>query len=190
MTKRDNHYEAAFEQYLRGWGVPYVAIDETRRSLVAQSADPSGGGEHESGRSIKNADFIVSPDSAVRYIVDVKGRRFPSGVKHKQYWTNWSTEDDLVGLRRWENFLGGNFQALLIFAFDLTADRSPLPVDRIFTFAKHRYAFLGVSLEDYLTESRIVSPRWRTFSMTAKRFREKATPIDELFGLLQPEPAS
>ena len=32
MAKRDNHYEAAFEAYLRARQVPYVAVDETKRS--------------------------------------------------------------------------------------------------------------------------------------------------------------
>ena len=35
MANRDNHYEAAFEEYLRGRGLPYVAVDEARRSLMA-----------------------------------------------------------------------------------------------------------------------------------------------------------
>ena len=34
MANRDNHYEAAFEAYLRSRGVPYIAVDEARRSLL------------------------------------------------------------------------------------------------------------------------------------------------------------
>ena len=37
---------------------------------------------------------------AVLGLVDVKGRRFPSGDEQKQYWKNWSTRDDLVSLAR------------------------------------------------------------------------------------------
>ena len=48
MANRDNHYEAAFEAYLRARGVPYVAVDEARRSVLADSS------------SIKSLDFIVS----------------------------------------------------------------------------------------------------------------------------------
>jgi hypothetical protein len=48
MANRDNHYEAAFEEYLRARGIPYVAVDEARRSLMAD------------GESIKSLDFIVS----------------------------------------------------------------------------------------------------------------------------------
>ena len=34
MSKRSNHYEAAFEAYLRELRAPYIAIDESRRSLI------------------------------------------------------------------------------------------------------------------------------------------------------------
>ena len=54
MANRDNHYEAAFEEYLRGRGVPYVAVDEAKRSVLSD------------GGSIKSLDFIVStPGPAV-----------------------------------------------------------------------------------------------------------------------------
>src|SRR5271157_4868305 len=73
MANRDNHYEAAFEEFLRSRGVPYVAVDEARRSVLAD------------GGSIKSLDFIVSTPSQVTWLVDVKGRRFPSGEEQKQY---------------------------------------------------------------------------------------------------------
>ena len=73
MANRDNHYEVAFEEYLRSRGTPYVAVDEARRSLLAD------------GESLKSLDFIVSA-SELTWLVDVKGRRFPSGDEQKQYW--------------------------------------------------------------------------------------------------------
>ena len=88
MANRDNHYEAAFEEYLRSRGVPYVAVDEARRSLMAD------------GESIKSLDFIVAAQGGAAWLVDVKGRRFPSGDEQKQYWKNWSTRDDLRSLAR------------------------------------------------------------------------------------------
>jgi hypothetical protein len=78
VANRDNHYEAAFEEYLRARGVPYVAVDEARRSLLS------------SGDSIKSLDFIVSAPGQVAWLVDVKGRRFPSGDGNKQYWKCFS----------------------------------------------------------------------------------------------------
>ena len=92
MANRDNHYEAAFEAYLRSRGVPYVAVDEAKRSLLSN------------GASIKSLDFIVSggvdisvcpaaggnvcSTRPITWLVDVKGRRFPSGDVQKQYWKN------------------------------------------------------------------------------------------------------
>ena len=91
MANRDNHYEAAFEEYLRVRGVPYVAVDEARRSLMAD------------GESIKSLDFIVSSSGPAVWLVDVKGRRFPSGDdESRHYWKNWSTRDDLKSLAHWE----------------------------------------------------------------------------------------
>src|SRR5690606_15377835 len=87
MANRDNRYEAAFEAYLRAKQVPYVADDETRRASLA--AD-----------SPKSLDYIVSAAHGAPWLVDVKGRLFPSG-EQRQYWKNWSTRDDLVSLAQW-----------------------------------------------------------------------------------------
>ena len=67
MANRNNHYEAAFEEFLRQRGVPYVAVDEARRSLLGGDA------------SLKSLDYIVSAPGELTWLVDVKGRKFPSG---------------------------------------------------------------------------------------------------------------
>lgn len=77
VANRDNHYEAAFEAYLRQRQIPYIAVDEAKRALVA------------GGESIKSLDFIVSAPGGGAWLVDVKGRRFPSGDDQKQYWKNF-----------------------------------------------------------------------------------------------------
>jgi hypothetical protein len=84
MANRDNHYEAAFEEYLRYRCVPYVAVDEAKRSLLAN------------GESIKSLDFIVSSPGEITWLVDVKGRRFPSGEDQKQYWKCFSKPQRLL----------------------------------------------------------------------------------------------
>jgi len=171
MANRNNHYEAAFEEYLRDWTIPYVAVDESRRSMP------------NTGESIKSLDFIVSPDSRMSWLVDIKGRRFPAGVKNKQYWKNWSTQDDLQSLARWETFFGTGFTALLVFAFEVVGDRSPLPSKGLFNYNRRLYAFLGVRLNDYLNLGRIISPRWQTVAMSAVDFRRTAKPVSELFAI-------
>jgi hypothetical protein len=170
VANRDNHYESAFEAYLRTARIPYVAVDEARRSLAGDG-------------TLKSLDFIVSPPGAVSWLVDVKGRKFPSGDEQKQYWKNWSPRDDLYSLTRWEQLFGEGFVGLLVFAYWLTADRSPLPADELFEHRDRRYAFLGVRLDDYAEHAREISESWDTVAMPTARFREVATPLPRLLEL-------
>ncbi len=168
MANRDNHYEAAFEEYLRQRGVPYVAVDEGRRSLLAD------------GESLKSLDFIVSSRGPITWLVDVKGRRFPSGDEQKQYWKNWSTRDDLRSLAQWEQLFGEGFCALFVFAYNIVGDRAPLPPERLFEHRGGLYGFVAVSLAEYAAHSRPISPRWDTVAVPAAEFRRLARPMDEL----------
>lgn len=167
MAKRNNHYELAFEAYLRGARIAYVAVDEQRRSLV-------GGG------SLKSLDFIVSPSDSVSLLVDIKGRRFPSGSRNKQYWRNWSTWDDLKSMARWQEKLGPGSCALFVFAYELVGPRSPVEPDKLFEFRQRWYAFLAVRVADYIQFSRPLSERWQTVSMPASLFRQAAFPFVDL----------
>lgn len=182
MANRDNHYELAFEEYLRWRRVPYVAVDEARRTLCddAHSADapaalddPAGG---TAAASIKSLDFIVSAPRGGSWLIDVKGRRFPSG-RQKQYWKNWSTRDDLVSLAHWQELFGGGFQAMFVFAYNVVGSRSPLPREQLFEYRDRLYAFLAVRLEDYSLHARPISPRWDTVAMPTGRFRAVAEPL-------------
>ena len=170
VANRDNHYESAFEEYLRGRGVPYVAVDEARRSLMAGAA------------SLKSLDFIVAA-GAVTWLVDVKGRHFPSGDEQKQYWKNWSTRDDLESLRRWELLFGEGFRGLFVFAYEILGDRAPLPADQLFVHRGRWYGFVGVELRDYSAHARPISPSWDTLAMPTADFRRLARPLDELVGM-------
>lgn len=167
MAKRDNHYEAAFEAYLRERRVAYVAVDEQRRSRTAAG-------------SLKNVDFLVSPADGATLLVDVKGRRFPSGAGHKQYWRNWTTWDDLRSLARWQDQLGDRSLALFCFVFHVVADRSPVAPERLFEHRGRRYAMLAVRAADYIRFARPLSAKWQTVSLPAALFRQAAVPFDEL----------
>jgi hypothetical protein len=169
MAKRDNHYEAAFEAYLQSRQVAYVAVDEARRSRIAAG-------------SLKNVDFLVSPADGATLLVDVKGRRFPSGLAHPQYWRNWSTWDDLRCLARWQEQFGTQSLALFGFVYHVVGDRSPVPADDLYWFRGERYAFLAVRAADYIRFARPLSAKWETVSMPAPLFRQAAAPFDELLG--------
>jgi hypothetical protein len=166
MAKRQNHYEAAFENYLRAAAAPYVAVDEARRALA-------------SGGSLKSLDFIVSPpEASPNWLVDVKGRRFPSGDIQKQYWKNWTTRDDLVSLARWETLFGDGFAGLFVFAYLVLGERAPLPTEMLHAFRDRLYAFVAVRLTDYAAWARPISTAWDTLAMPARRFRAHARPLD------------
>ncbi|HYW79333.1 MAG TPA: HYExAFE family protein [Thermoguttaceae bacterium] len=172
MANRDNHYEAAFEAYLRNRAVPYVAVDEAKRSVLGD------------GQSIKSLDFIVSSPGPTTWLADIKGRRFPSGEgKNLQYWKNWSPRDDLRGLARWESLFGAGFCGLLVFAYDVLGDRAPLPVEQLFEYRDHLYGFVAVRLADYAAHARDISPKWDTLAMPTAEFRRFAVPMEELLGL-------
>jgi len=170
MADRHNHYEAAFEAYLRQLRAPYIAVNEHRRSILPE------------GASIKSLDFIVPSAGLAVWLVDVKGRRFPTGQKTPQYWTNWCTQDELGSLDQWEQMFGLSFRGLLVFAYWVLAEKTPLPPEQLFCFRDQKYGFLGIPLLDYQAASRQRSPRWQTVSIPVEEFRRRARPVHELLG--------
>ena len=167
MAKRDNHYEAAFEAWLRLLRVPYVAVDESRRAAAG-------------GRSLKSLDFLVSPSQAAHnWLVDVKGRQFPTAGR--QYWRNWSTADELESLASWEELFGGPSKGLLVFAYNVVGDRAPLPAEELFSFHDALYGFVGIRLDHYTSFAKKLSTRWGTVTLPTDRFRSLARPVREFF---------
>lgn len=168
MANRDNHYESAFEAYLRSRNVPYVAVDEAKRSRLSN------------GASIKSLDFIVSAPGRITWLVDVKGRRFPSGETTAQYWKNWSTRDDLSSLTHWERLFGETFRGLFVFAYAVLGDRAPLPAEQLFEHRGKLYGFVATLLSDYAAKAHQISPKWDTVAMPTAEFRRLARPLAEL----------
>lgn len=170
MAKRENHYEAAFEAWLRWLRVPYVAVDESHRAAAV-----AAGRE----RTLKSLDFIVSPvGESVNWLVDVKGRQFPTAGR--QYWRNWSTADELESLAAWEELLGPRSMGLLVFAYNVVGEVSPLPADELFVHSNSLYAFVGIRLDHYASCAKPLSPRWGTVTLSVPQFRSLARPVREL----------
>jgi hypothetical protein len=186
MAIRSNHYEVAFEAYLRAHRIPYVAVDEQRRALLEQS-------------SIKSLDFIVHGPRGARFLVDIKGRRFPSGESppdggrskgHR--WENWCMEEDPASLNRWEEVFGAGYRSLLVFAYQVVDPAAASEFAELFEFRERQYAFLGVRAADYHAHERLRSPRWGTVSLPIGRFRRMARPFAEWLaaGEVDPVPGS
>jgi hypothetical protein len=165
VTRRHIHYEAAFEDYLRSRGLPYVAVDQQRKAIFA-------------GARIKSFDFLVYPPAGKAWLVDVKGRKFPYvGPSGKRYWENWVTLDDLEGLAQWQQAFGEEFEARLVFAYWLTTCGSRLPTAQVHSYQGQHYGFFSISLDDFAQHCRPRSSKWRTVALPVKLFRQLARPM-------------
>jgi len=164
---RSNHYEAAFEAYLQWHRLCYVAVDETRRAQLGDI-------------KVKNLDFIVYGSSGARLLVDVKGRRFPTGspVRQRRVWECWSTQDDVDGLERWTELFGPGYTALLVFTYEISPEEPlPDPAEDLWTWRGRRYLLRAVPAEGYRLHMRVRSPRWRTVSLPRLAFQGLARPF-------------
>jgi hypothetical protein len=162
---RSNHYEAAFEAYLRASRLSYVAVDEARRTELDDEP-------------IKSLDFIVSTRDA-RLLVDVKGRRFPGGPEDRprRTWENWSTREDLDALARWEECFAG-YLGLLVFVYHvLPVVDLPLGTPDQLFWRGRRYLIRAVPADEYRQAMRVRSPRWGTVHLSHTSFRELVRPF-------------
>lgn len=166
MAIRSNHYDAAFEVYLRDRRIPYVAVDEKRRSLLAEA-------------SLKSMDFIVHSAAGENLLVDVKGRRYPTAGNGGR-WENWVTADDVESLLRWEEIFGAGYRSVFVFAYDVDVGHER-DFDDLFLFRTKQYAFFGVTACDYRAVMTPRSSRWETVSVARKPFVELRSPIATFF---------
>jgi hypothetical protein len=166
MANRANHYDAAFEEYLRLHRVPYVAVDETRRSLLLEV-------------SLKSPDYIVSPPVCDNWLVDIKGRKFPSGGEQSHTWENWATHDDIDSMLRWQEVFGAGFKAMLVFAYHVLDARWLCQFDppSRFEYRDENYAFYGVWVEDYQGQMAERSRQWDTVSLRKRAYEELRFPL-------------
>ncbi len=166
---RSNHYESAFEQYLRARKLGYVAIDETRRTTLDDEP-------------IKSLDFIVYGPNERRLLVDVKGRKYPSGstAKPSKTWQNWSTLDDLNALRRWEERFGPGYLGLLVFIYDIQSEIDlPIGTIDLLFWKDKRYLMRAVVAGDYRRVMRVRSPKWGTVGLKRDDYRTLVKPFSE-----------
>jgi hypothetical protein len=164
---RGNHYETAFEAYLRDRRLGYVAVDESRRASLEDEP-------------VKSIDFIVYGAGGAKLLVDIKGRKFPSqsNGKPRRVWQNWVERDDVEGLERWQSSFGAEYQALLVFAYYIlpevelrrgTAD--------VWVWRGKRYLMRAVPVADYQRYMRVRSPKWQTVYVPMVNYRDVVRPL-------------
>jgi hypothetical protein len=162
---RSNHYDVAFEAYLRACRTAYVAVDERRRSVLERT-------------SLKSLDFLVYTPDQGTWLVDVKGRQFAAGGPGRR-WENWATHEDLSGMAAWQELFGGQSRGLLVFAYDLGENAvEVLPELGVpFVHRGRQYAFFGVWADSYRDWMRVRSPRWETVWLPSPLYRELRFPL-------------
>ena len=166
MANRSNHYEGAFEAYIRSLRVPCVAVDEAKRAL---SGD----------QGLKNPDFLLYPRWSLNLVVEVKGKR-GKDRRGRRPWENWVTTDDLDGLACWQEMFGPGFRAVLVFAYAEPFQPFPLPrANGAFEFRGLEYRFWAVGLDDYVLHLRSRGPAWKAVAMARAEFRRRVRPLIE-----------
>jgi hypothetical protein len=166
MADRSNHYEAAFEAYIRSLRIPCVAIDEARRALS------DGGG-------LKSPDFLLYPRAGLNLVVEVKGKRGKNALGRRR-WENWVTTDDLDGLARWQELFGPSFRSLLAFVYAERPSTFGLPPgDGGFSYRGRIYRFWAVGLDDYVAHLRSRGPAWKAVAMARQGFRRRVRPLED-----------
>ena len=166
MANRANHYEAAFEGYVRALKVPCVAVDEAKRALFGDEG-------------VKNPDFLLYPGWGPNLVVEVKGKRAKNAGGRRD-WENWVTTDDLDGLARWQETFGPGFRAVIAFAYAESLPPFPLPRENgAFEFRGRDYRFWAVGLDDFVSHLRSRGPAWKAVAMARAEFRRRVRPLRE-----------
>lgn len=166
MARRSVHYEAAFEDYVRSRGWPYVAVNEQRKALFA-------------GARIKSFDYLVYPSNGPAWLADVKGRQFPYELSSgRRYWENWVTRDDLADLKKWEGVFGNGFRGMLVFVYWLRGLSHVDRMESVHMFREQYYAFVSIPAEEYELHAHGRSPSWDTVAMPLREFRSRVCPLN------------
>jgi hypothetical protein len=166
-----NHFERAFESWLRNGRVGYVGLEQQKRAAFGRC-------------NIKSFDFLIYPQSSNDVgIIEVKGRTFKGqsmeGLKNLECWV---TIPDVQGLLKWEEVLGKGYKAVFVFMYELAKADVDTDGRRIFEYDARRYVGLAVRADEYRARMRARSPKWQTVTLAAADFRELATDIGIFLG--------
>lgn len=168
-TKTTVHYEAAFEDYLRKKGLPYIAVDEAKKALFA-------------GAKLKSFDFVVYRPEGQNLLVDVKGRKLapPSSPgRRTPCLQNWTTREDIDDLRQWQEIFGAGFSAIFLFMYYWPGPPEQAPFPDLFCFQEKWYSTLAISVADYRAHMKLRSAAWGTVHLPTADFRRLAKPFEQ-----------
>lgn len=175
---RHNHYETAFAALLRCYRVNHVAVDESRRT-------------HADGAPVKSLDFIVHSTAGTKWLVDVKGRRYPAGPadRPRRVWESWATRLDVDSSRQWCGQFGSDYHGLLVFSYHLVDPREPHRThETLWFWNDQRYLLRAIPVATFARLMRVRSPRWDTVSLTQTDYRAVVRPLADFLPELRRPP--
>jgi hypothetical protein len=163
-----NHYERAFANWLIDNHIQYIAVDEHKKTAFGHS-------------KIKSFDFLLNLRNGQIIIAEVKGRKFKgTSFAMLSGFECWVTADDIDGLSKWEQVFGPGHQAVFVFAYRIENIDVDFDGRDVYDFGASRYVFFAVKLDDYRAFMKRRSPKWRTVTLSADKFRKCAVQINEL----------
>ena len=176
MSHNGTHYERAFEAYLHKRRIPFVAVDQSKKALLA-------------GIKIKSFDFIVYPPRKTKILADVKGRKLSlSTFNRGRLGQSWVTADDIEGLKSWQQVFGPDHLAVFVFSYWLCGDADPaqttkpippkISKPKVFSHEDRLYSFIVIELNAYRLGMKERSTSWKTVYVPARIFRHLAQPFD------------
>ncbi len=189
MGQRRHHYEHAFEQYLRDARVPYLSVNEAKKSLLPERAVLRTQAGTSPPKKLKNFDFVVYGQGS-NLLVEVKGRRLSAvrlkdGTPSKPRMESWVTMDDLEALSRWRMLFGPAFEPVFVFVYWC----DDVPPDGVFVETiEHRsrwYTLRAIGLDAYMEAMKVRSPKWGTMHLASADFDALSHP----FGAFDSVPA-
>jgi hypothetical protein len=167
MSKlRDHeHYERAFEAWLRQRRVPYVPVQQ-----VGRAADREG--------PLKNFDYLVHAGPR-HYIVDVKGKHFPQTSRGRDtWWENWIHYADLEGLFAWESHFGEGYTALLVYCYWLQLPPGDESARKTLTTGGRDYLLVAIPARTFAENCRRRSTRWQAVHVPMREFTSLVRPVE------------
>ncbi len=164
MARRSLHYEAAFEAYVRARRIPYVAVDEAKKSLLPPA--------FVGGAALKSFDFVLYGETG-NLLVEIKGRRVVASGRLE----NWVTREDVTSLLKWECLFGSAFEAAFIFVYHYVEQPPDAFFEELFEHQGLWYGLRVVNVREYAAAMRTRSQRWGTIDLARPTFERISGPF-------------
>lgn len=166
--KSQNHYEKAFENWLKDNHIKYTAIDQSKRAAFGKV-------------KLKSFDYLLYPADKPAIICEIKGRTFKgTSFENLTGLECWVSADDVDGLVQWQRVLGVSGKAYFIFVYKIENVDVDFDGREVLTLDEKRYVFLAVALDDYRKNMKLRSPKWRTVTLPADKYRKYAVGLERL----------